>query len=244
MDGLFFFHLAKAGGVSLRTALHRRFAPEECAPVIENDTVDHIRNAGNYQFARGFRFYAGHFGADIFRAVDDGHQVVTNFRHPVSRVGSLYRFFRSVPIPEKDLLHPRFFAVRFARARTFEEFVLTDDPRVRVYTENHHARQLTQSPWQLQAEIDLPAAVALIDRMPCFYVCEEPERSLAWFGEQFGLADIPRENVTPPQESSGDTAGMSDAILAINPFDLALYDYALARLRALRADCGPKRAAA
>ena len=52
MTGLFFFHLPKAGGISLRTALQGLFRPEECSPVIENDTIDDIRNGGNYHFAR------------------------------------------------------------------------------------------------------------------------------------------------------------------------------------------------
>ena len=233
MTGLFFFHLPKAGGISLRTALQGLFRPEECSPVIENDTIDDIRNGGNYHFASGYRFYAGHLGANVFQAVSEGHRAVTNFRHPVSRVRSLYRYFRSVPIPAAELGDDRFFAVRFARTRSFEDFVLTDDPRVRVYTENQHARQLTRSPWRLDRNVDLAAAISLVDRMPCFYVCEEPEQSLAWFGKVFGLTAIPRENVTSSFSPSEPLPDMSREILAINQLDLLLHDYACARLRAL-----------
>jgi len=188
---------------------------------------------GNYHFASGYRFYAGHLGGNVYQAVSEGHRAVTNFRHPVARVRSLYRYFRSVPIPETELGDARFFAVRFARSRSFEEFVLTDDPRVRVYTENQHARQLTRSPWRLDRNVDLAAAISLVDRMPCFYVCEEPERSLAWFGKVFGLTAIPRENVTSSFSPDERLPDMAEAILAINRLDLLLHDYALARLRAL-----------
>ncbi|WP_152569450.1 MULTISPECIES: hypothetical protein [Sphingomonas] len=220
--------------MSLRAALQGLFEPAERCPVIENDTIDHIRNGGNYHFARGYRCYAGHVGVDVFRTVADGHAAVTNFRHPVARIGSLYRYFRAVPIAAPELEHPRYHAVRFARERSFEEFVTTDDPRVRVYTENQHARQLTGSPWRLDPAIDMAAAVGLIDTMPCFYVCEEPARSLAWFGERFGIATIPRDNVTPGEAGQAPLPDLSEAILAMNRCDLALHDYAVARLRALQ----------
>lgn len=244
MASLFFFHLPKAGGTSLRSALRGLFKPEECSPIIENDTIDYIRNGGNYYFARGYLFYAGHVGADVYRAVQDRHLVITNFRHPVTRIGSLYRYFRTVPIGERELGHPRYFAVRFARERSFEEFVLTDDTRVRVYTENQHARQLTGSPWRLVPDIDMAAAVAMIDRMPCFYICEEPDRSLAWFGESFGIAAIARENVTSSATTRDQLPDMADAILAINQRDMALYEYAVARLRAIHSGRGDARIAA
>ena len=98
--GLFFFHNPKAGGSSIRRVLGSLFPPAAHCPLIENTERDHERRAGNYRGFRGHRYYAGHYGHDIFRVVEDRHDPVSNFRDPAARLLSLYNFYRiRVPLP-------------------------------------------------------------------------------------------------------------------------------------------------
>src|ERR1700730_11586263 len=101
-DKIFFFHNPKAGGTSLIRLLASRFPPEKHCPLIENTKVEHDGLSGDYGRFRGYDLYAGHYGRDIFSAVNDGHAWTTNFRHPVTRLISLYNFFRFiVNLPEE-----------------------------------------------------------------------------------------------------------------------------------------------
>jgi hypothetical protein len=149
-DKIFFFHNPKAGGASLRRVLEGRFPAERRCPVIENTKVEHDALAGEYAAFRGYYLYAGHHGHDIFAVVNDGHSCLTNFRHPASRLISLYNYFRlSGTLSDEELWTDGFYAVRLAKSVEFESFVLADDPRVEVYVRNSHFRQLANSCWSL-----------------------------------------------------------------------------------------------
>jgi hypothetical protein len=86
---IFFFHNPKAGGYSLRRVFETHFRTEKQCPIIENDKVGHERLRGEYAHFRGYDYYAGHYGRDIFEAVNEGHRCVTNFRNPLTRLISL-----------------------------------------------------------------------------------------------------------------------------------------------------------
>jgi hypothetical protein len=94
IDKIFFFHNLKAGGTSLRFIIESRFQAEKRCPLIELNKVDHDDLCGDYARFRGYDLYAGHYGQDIFAAVNDDHSCITNFRHPATRLISLYNFFR------------------------------------------------------------------------------------------------------------------------------------------------------
>ncbi len=197
--GLFFFHNPKAGGSSINRVLGSLFPPAAHSPLIENTERDHQRRAGNYSGFRGYRYYAGHYGNDIFQAVADRHDPVSNFRDPAARLLSLYNFYRiQVALPEDagplDDLYP----VAFAKQVDFHRFVSSGDPRIEIHTRNHHVRQLTSSAWDPGSRGDLAEATAMLERMPWFFVCEHAQRSERWgmavFGDRFPA--IPRERVT------------------------------------------------
>lgn len=204
---LFFFHNPKAGGSSVNRALGSMFPPAEHCPLIENTERDHQHRAGNYREFRGYRYYAGHYGHDIFQAVADRHDPVGNFREPGARLLSLYNFYRiQPPLPDdaegRDDLYP----VAFAKQVDFHRFVSTDDPRIEIHTRNHQVRQLTGSAWEPGSPGSLVQATAMLDRMPWFFVCEHPQHSQRW-GEQVfgnGFPPIPRENVTRADAPGGD----------------------------------------
>ena len=236
--GVFFFHNPKAGGTAITRALGSMFPSEAHCPLIENSEQDHRRRVGCYADFRGHRYYSGHYGYDILQAVDDRHDIVTNFRAPAARLLSLYNFYRlEVTLPEDPALLENLYPVWFAQQVDFHGFVSTHDPRIEIHTRNHHVRQMTNSGWSLDHAGDLPHAAALLERMPWFYVCEYPALSERWGREVFGerLGSLKRENVT--SRSRGDQAAVTaieaatlHAIHSKNRLDEALYARALRRL--------------
>ena len=172
IDKIFFFHNLKAGGTSLRLIIESRFEAEKRCPLIELNMVDHEYFCGDYARFRGYDLYAGHYGQDIFATVNDDHCCITNFRHPATRLISLYNFFRfKVDLPDQELRTERYYAVLLAKSVSFERFVSSDDPRVDVYVRNSHFRQLTNSCWSLETTNKADGVFRFIDRMPWYYVC-------------------------------------------------------------------------
>jgi Sulfotransferase family len=237
-EKIFFFHNPKAGGSSLRRVFETHFPAERRCPIIENDKVGHERLRGEYAHFRGYDYYAGHYGRDIFEAVNDGHRCVTNFRDPIKRLISLYNFFKfNVKLSEEELGTERFLAVAFAKSVSFEEFVSSKDPNVDLYVRNAHFRQLANSCWVLDATKEFDGVCRFVDEMRWYYVCEYPAMSFAWLGRAFewDLPQIPRENVTRAEsDKPANPATVDDRIqkliLAKNDLDFALYRYAVRRL--------------
>jgi hypothetical protein len=236
-DKIFFFHNPKAGGYSLRTVFESYFRTEKQCPIIENDGVGHELLRGEYAHFRGYDYYAGHYGRDIFMAVNEGHRCVTNFRSPLARLVSLYNYFRfKVKLSEEELRSERFRAVAVAKSVSFEEFISTSDPNVEVYVRNAHFRQLANSCWTLETTKNLEDICRFVDEMPWYYVCEYPKMSMAWFRRAFhwNPNQLPRENVTQAHSSQAvDLAHLDHRIQKVifmkNDLDCALYRYALGR---------------
>ncbi len=204
------------------------------APLIVNDTAAHAALGGRYEAFRGFAFYSGHYGRDIFEAVRDGHQTVTNFRDPVRRLVSLYNYFRfAVPDSETVRTHPAFGCVRAAKALGIEAFLLSDEPAVTLYTRNYHVRQLTWSGFEDRA--DLGAAKALVESMSWFFVAEDAEASLIRAAEWLGrpVPPIERLNQTSAHGERVEqlSSAFEEAVRDRNALDCALYDHAIALVR-------------
>jgi glycosyltransferase involved in cell wall biosynthesis len=237
-DRIFFFHNPKAGGSSLRLVLESRFPAANRSPLIENNMVDHEELHGDYARFRGYDLYAGHYGRDIFSAVNDGHRYVTNFRHPVTRLISLYNFFRfNVKLSDDELHTDRYYAVRLAKSIDFKSFISADDPRVEVYVRNSHFRQLANSCWSLKTTRSLSNVCRFVDRMPWYYVCEFPEISVFWFWRVFNciLDEMPRSNLTGNHGGQATSLATLDhstcqIIYRKNELDFALYRHAVDRL--------------
>jgi hypothetical protein len=237
-EKIFFFHNPKAGGVSLRTIFEGHFPPAKKCPIIENDKVGHERLKGDYASFRGYDYYAGHYGQDIFQIVNDGHGCVTNFRDPVDRVVSLYNYFKfNVNLSREELGSERFRAVALAKSASLEEFVSSDDPNVEVYLRNAHFRQLANSCWTLETTEEFDDVCRFVDEMRWYYVCEYPRLSVGWLRRAFSLGfdQIPRLNVTRTKSEQPTNLAPLDSrtrklILAKNNLDSALYRYAVRRL--------------
>jgi hypothetical protein len=238
-DKIFFFHNPKAGGSSLKRIIESLFLPETRCPLIENSKLEHEGLRGDYARFRGYHLYAGHYGRDIFAAVDDGHICITNFRHPVSRLLSLYNFFRySVSLPGEGTSTDRSYAVRVAKSVSFRQFISDNDPRVDVYVRNAHFRQLAHSCWSLETAKGYYDVCRFIDGMPWYYVCEYLDLSVRWMRCVFGweVDQMPTENVTAFRGSQTTLSILDDETYEIicrkNNLDFAIYNYAVARFLA------------
>lgn len=233
-ERLFFFHNPKAGGTSVADALAGLFAPERRCPRIENDAVEHRANRGRYEAYRGYDYYGGHYGRDIYDTVGQGMDCLTNFRWPVARVMSLYRYFRHVvEVTDAEAADPRFRSVMLAKTLSLDDYVTCDDPAVRIHTCDHHFRQLTGSGWSGTIAGDLGQAIDLVDRMRWFFIAEHPYESLVWTQSVFEgrLTAIDRLNETRGPAAARDLGRRAYQRLdGQNQLDLALYRYAVDRL--------------
>lgn len=235
---LFFFHNPKAAGTSLIEAIRAVGADLSLSPHIPHTISGHARLAGTYQDFRGYDLYIGHYSRDVFEAVRDGHAVITNFRHPVSRIVSLYNFFRLVVPSQPRVTEDErvdLYCVDAAKNLSFDDFVRCDHPYVRTYTSDHHFRQLTASQWVYERPTSrVEDACAFIDQALCYYVCEYPEASLRQMRARLGIPSLPHVNTTREKPGSVAEAEISvdtcRAILDINTRDMAIYRHAVARL--------------
>ncbi len=226
---LFFFHNPKAGGTSLLQWLSAAFPTQDQAPLIANDIERHRELGGRYESFRNYRFYAGHYGRDIFEAVEGGHVPITNFRDPVRRLVSLYNYFRLVvPATEDVLRDSRFACVQAAKSQGIESFLLNDDPAVTMYTRDYHVRQLTCSGFEFRGDLD--AAKQLVSLMPWFFISEKADESMMWAESWVGetLPTLVKFNVTPehPEKITELDGDLDHAVRQRNVLDCALYDFA------------------
>ena len=156
--GLFFFHNPKAGGSAIQSVVEACFAPSARAPLIENTQREHEQRAGDYADVKGYAFYGGHYGRDIFESVQTGHAAISNFRQPWARLLSLYNYYRlAVTLPDDAADLDNLYPVAVAQRADFHHFVSTDDPRIEIHTRNHHVRQLSASAWDVNSVGDLGA---------------------------------------------------------------------------------------
>jgi len=230
---IFFLHNPKAGGSSLRSVFEELFPQEQVAPVFSNAPHDHRNNGSALRDQRGFAFYAGHYGYDAYRQLRDGHSLVTNFRDPVERIVSLYRYWRN-NVRAEDLvdLDPRDAAiVMLAKELDFAAFIRCDDQDLRLYTSNFHFRQLYRSGWTNLSigRWHMVVVKRRIARMKWFYVAELPHISSMLLRHCFG--DLAASKIPTVNNSGGPSIKVcqpdADHIIRNNVADYEIFYHAL-----------------
>jgi len=229
---IFFLHGPKAGGTAINTRFARAFAPEDVSPTIERIPSDRNPDAW-HAFAR-YKYISGHCGHEVYRSVGARHLLVTNFRLPVSRIVSLYDYWRN-NFGEDDDGHnyPLLNAPRLVRKLTFAEFIRSDDPAAKLYVRNAHSRQLLDSAW-LYRDLNFFDLLRLkwrVRHLHWFYVCEKPKQSEVWFKHQFPQFPATPLGVENPTDyaSKPKTVPTQDDLAVIrqhNACDLAIHKYA------------------
>src|SRR3546814_4830561 len=91
---IFFLHNPKAGGSSLRSVFAALNNTGSIAPVFGNAPADYQSNREFVNNYRGYDLYAGHYGYDVYRAIGDGHLLVTNFRRSEEHTSELQSLMR------------------------------------------------------------------------------------------------------------------------------------------------------
>ncbi|EJN24563.1 Sulfotransferase family [Pseudomonas sp. GM78] len=232
MVPILFLHNPKAGGTSVAAALRQKFDPGDVSPYFDNSPAE--RRPEDWSSYSRYRFVAGHFGYEV-KQYFPHHVLVTNFRHPVRRIVSMYNYWRSYPL---ELLPE---AIRqadngptLAHQMSLSEFVRSRNPYLSLYLDNFHVRQLTGSGWIGRRRFgDMLLAKLRIRKMPWFYVCERPDLSVTWLRSVFPeMRDtpIPHENVTTSETETALTSSDIRVIEERNKADLALYGFALKQL--------------
>jgi len=202
------------------------------APFLDQGPNQYRVNSEAPHSLRGFDLYFGHCGYETYQDLRDGHLAVTNFRDPVQRVHSIYRYWKyNVPLETLGYLHPGDFeVVRLAHDLSFSEFIRAENEDLKLYMSNFHFRQIYRSGW-----VDCGTACSAtstvkrrIRDMPWFYIAETPEASASLLRNLFPdfALRIPIEN-----RSNGNAqpfiAADVEHLIRLNLLDYEIYAYAL-----------------
>lgn len=234
---VFFLHNPKAGGSSVRAALRSFFPDDKIAPTFLNAPNDTRAGLPLEAELRNYDFFAGHYGFNIYEKFGEKYSIITNFRNPVRRITSLYRYWRNnVSLDVLSGIHESDAqVVRWAHTLEFSDFIRVDDENLRLYIENFHFRQIFQSGWEW-CDLD-PTNIAIvrdrISKMEWFYIAELPTTSLALFREFVGyrnFEDIPYENMSVGGEIELSIRDQ-EYLLGINTLDLEIYALAISLQR-------------
>ena len=230
---IFFLHNPKAGGASIRLLLHRASKGGTMAPLFMNAPEDYRSNRTALTNLRGYDLYFGHYGYEVFQVVNDGHALVTNFRDPVRRIYSLYRYWRHNVLDTvlHQLMDQDAFVVRLAKQKSFSEFIRVNDGNLLCYISNFHFRQIHRTGW-LNYPCTKNAELMVrrrIRTMPWFYISETPEASMSLFRLAFPDVediDIPFQNASLGDQKAIDAKDV-DHLISLNQLDYGIYGYAI-----------------
>ena len=233
MPSLFFLH--NPGGRSVKHMLEAMYPAGAIAPLIENSPQQYRDIARNYSRFRGYAYYGGHYGYCVFEAVKDGHCLVTNFRNPVSRIFSLYYYWRNNITEEHLQSMPEIDAafVREAKCKSFSDFIRSDNPDLRLYIDNAHFRQIRDTWYEgrVAGPLDFVTVLRRIVGMKWLFFTEFP--SISHLALRRAFPELPLSTIPVINESKGkeleDCLSADDIAYLItrNCRDFAIYLFAL-----------------
>lgn len=232
----------------MRVALTERFWPEQTFP---GQAWGHLLSCTPDQLAE-YRLFFGHFYSNLYRLLPKQPLTITVIREPITRALS---HFRSIWLKPEHYYHES--------ARQLGSLVkFLEDPVGRALITNFQTRMLAvehdpltvaptrdlSEPYVLEAESELVTvpgisdaellarAKARLDSFAFVGLTERLRESLWLLDYMFGwwpAADVPRENVTPVDESAGEISPEALAMLReMTALDAELYRYAAQRFNA------------
>lgn len=138
---LFFIHIPKTAGTSVRFALESRFDPAKVMPVEGYNEKDTGPRA-----LRRYDLIAAHLGADHFNFIGEGYRSFTVLREPRARLVSLYNMHRVIS-PERlsQLSGPQRVVWQTALDSSLAEFLRSDQPEIALLVRDAQVRQLASS---------------------------------------------------------------------------------------------------
>ncbi|RAZ92877.1 hypothetical protein DPM33_03180 [Mesorhizobium hawassense] len=130
---IYFQHIPKTAGVSVRTWLHSHYTDRLCPAWLADDLV-----RSTPEMLRNYQAFAGHFHSYLKQYLGRDLVTVTVLREPVARTRSHWQHVRRAPE------HPHHLRVL---GQTFTDFVMDDLNRVMI--EDYQARYLMKLPLSL-----------------------------------------------------------------------------------------------
>lgn len=250
---LYYLHIPKTAGTSLRTFLEDHFAAAESCPAW---MFDEVMNRSPSWWGQ-FRLICGHFGRFALDLIPGRPRVVTMVRRPREWAVSVFRHAVGTP---GHALHQR------CREMSFEQFVM--DPRGQVELANLQTRSLAlrdvdrdffeAGHWHLedpgrmvrryQDPRLLEEALGVLDGVEVVGLAERFDASLALIAHRFGWPapeTFPRYNVSKVGQNRLELSPEAEKVLGeLTALDEELYRRARARFEADMTLFSPERAAA
>ena len=232
-ERLYFLHIPKTGGTTLRAWLETHFPAGE---VLRPESPERLFRRGAPVCA-GWRFASGHYGMMFPALVGDPCRVVTMLREPLARSVSHYRDIRSRP------KHPLF---GLACGMSFEQFVLSDEGDTELrnlqcrflalddaerdfWAHATHAAGDVSGLRRKYADPELLVrATRALERIDVVGVCERFGESVAAIAGRYGWAvppPLPQLNrASEPFDTAQLTERAKDRVRELTALDLVLYE--------------------
>lgn len=227
---LCFLHIGKTAGTSLQHSLFEALS----GAAIFHESLPGFDRVSAAELALN-DLVIGHFNYQHVGKMRPDRFLMTFLRDPIDRVVSSYHFLRT----KSPLSLYSQAAWRAARSMSFEEFLLCEDPNVRMVSENSQTKALA---YDIRADRLDPAMIDVL--------LETAERNLATFdfvgiteyfddsvgvlSEMLGVEISPKQLNINPDRPAAPPSGEELAIArSMNELDLALYAKARARFEQL-----------
>ena len=129
MKNVFFLHIRKTGGTSLRGIIEKFYDKELRCPILSSLHMRRvIKQSDQKNYLNQFQFISGHYYG-IKQILDDSFTTITILRDPIDRTISEYNH---MIYDEKDPLH------KYAKGRNILECL--EDPRLAIAMQNGQSR--------------------------------------------------------------------------------------------------------
>jgi hypothetical protein len=241
---LCFMHIGKTAGTSLHHMLLEAMPDADVyhASVVDFDSLDDGSLAS-------FDLVMGHFTFRHVPKFRDDRYLTTFLRDPIERVVSTYHFLKAWSGHDDNTSSE---ALRGAKSLSLRDFLLNEDPAIRMFTSNHQTNVIAQDyrPGFVSGPDALGIARANLDRFWFVGFVEEFNKSVLLLSDKLGLRDpIPpkRLNVTRERVDYGRPQPEEIEIITdLNQLDIELYRVArldFERKYASASDAGLDRSA-
>ncbi len=233
---IFFLHVPKTAGTSVRHLLEAPFRKEEIVRI--HSSEEEIVRRRKERFGPGIKFVSGHVPHWFGEALGESRQTLLFLRDPVERVLSTYYFWKNLPKPAPEDTSHEAERVRQMEGVSLEEFV--SDPQAPWVNSisNFACRLLGHAqPWALSSPFNERVQNLACERLEIIEMLGIVERlgqSLQQIARCLQIpfsGELSRVNATPrPLTTSETPRSILNAIRDANAGDMLLLERANAEL--------------